>query len=779
MQDLRYKDKKVLILGGANQHLKLVEAAQELGIYTIVTDYLDDSPCKRICDESLMLNITDVDGIVEYCKDKGVNGVISGFLDPCQIPYGEICQKLGLPCLATPDQFHTFTNKRSFKELCKRNGVNTIRDYSESDIENGTIEYPVFVKPVDSRGSRGQSVCYSVDELRMAVTFAKEQSSDGSCLIEQYLGDCDEVQITCFVIDGKVYLERTVDSNRGSANLNLQKVVNCSISPSKYTDLYLNKAHSAICRMIEDLGIVNGPIFVQGFVKDNDFYFFDPGLRFPGVEFERIYKKVWGIDLAKLLVMYSVDGHFPQNFSLPMDGAKLKGNYAAVIFPVLRSAKIHSIDGEETWQNSHNVISYLTRYGVGDNIGWTFDVNQRYAEIDIVGSDLDEVLSIISSYYNDVKVVDECGRSMFFDKINTNTIKDSYINTTHNRNELSVCIIKDDDLVKSGCFNIPESFSITEKAFQKQAEGNVIFPDKVSVVFDEATQNRINCLPAGLPEDNVYGMKWISVFPSNPISGFPNVSSVILLSELKHGHPIAFMDGTLCSNLRTSSTSAVAAKYLAKKDSEVIGFIGAGEQAKSHLMSFLHVLPGIKICKVASRTLESEMIFINQMSKFYPNVQFVSCNSSYETAARDSDVIITAISGQEKILQAEWMKKGVFYCHVAGLEDDFSVPRISDKIVCDDWEVAKHRTQTISQMYHAGLLDDSDIYGNLADIVSGKLPGRVSDDEIIYFNTVGMSFVDIMLANHMYQTVVSHGYGEHVILRNSSMFDVVPNCIIR
>ena len=232
------KGKKLLILGGANQHLKFVEAAKKLGIYTIVTDYLRESPCKSVCDEALMLNITDIEGIVSYSKKNHVDGVVAGFLDPCQMPYAIICSELGLPCYGTPDQFFKFTNKKAFKELCKNNGVNVIPDYTEDDFKADRIEYPVFVKPVDSRGSRGQTVCYSPNELKEAIRFAKKQSSNGDILIEQYMGDCDEVQITNFVINGEVFLERTVDSYRGDPRKNLQKVVSCSVSPSKYTDDY-------------------------------------------------------------------------------------------------------------------------------------------------------------------------------------------------------------------------------------------------------------------------------------------------------------------------------------------------------------------------------------------------------------------------------------------------------------------------------------------------------------------------------------------------------------
>ncbi len=340
-------------------------------------------------------------------------------------------------------------------------------------------------------------------------------------------------------------------------------------------------------------------------------------------------------------------------------------------------------------------------------------------------------------------------------------------------------IITQNDLVNAGCFNISETIQIVEEAFMKRALGEIIFPNKVSVIFDEQSQNRINCLPAGCRKDSVYGMKWVSVFPENPQKhGVQNLSAVILLSELGTGFPKAFMEGTLCSNLRTAATSAVAAKYLSREDSTTIGFIGAGEQAKTHLMTMLSVRPSLKICKVSSRTVQTELRFIEQMSKLYPNVQFIACNTSYEQAATDADIIVTAISGQERLLQARWIKEGALYCHVGGLEDDYSVPQKASKIVCDDWDVVKHRTQTISRMYKEGLLHDKNIYCNLHQLVNGMKKGRENDKEFIYFNTVGMSFVDIVLANHMFNKVIQKNLGQKIVLQDENMFDISKDKII-
>ncbi|MEH6452291.1 MAG: ATP-grasp domain-containing protein, partial [Psychromonas sp.] len=378
-----FKQKKILILAGASVHLKLVEAAKELGCHTIVTDYLDSSPAKDIADESWLLNISDVEGIVTRCREEHVDGIITGWIDPCQRPYWEICLKLGLPCLGTEEQFFRMTDKHAFKEMCITNDVNVIPEYTVDEcIDNPTV-FPVFVKPVDSRGSRGQNVCNNLTELKKAIIDAKSESSNDDILIEKYMAECQEFQLTYFYVNGTPYLVRTVDSYTGTAEDKMDKVTVCSLSPSSVTDSYIKNAHDKVIAMFNNLGIQNGPIFMQGFEDNGEFYFFDPGLRFPGVDYERIYKKVFGIDLMKLMVAYSLTGSLP-DIELPKDGYDLNGNKVVILFPTLTAGQVGIIEGLDKLSCDDAVVSVLPRCNVGDKITWSFNVNQRLAEIDIL-----------------------------------------------------------------------------------------------------------------------------------------------------------------------------------------------------------------------------------------------------------------------------------------------------------------------------------------------------------------------------------------------------------
>lgn len=338
--------------------------------------------------------------------------------------------------------------------------------------------------------------------------------------------------------------------------------------------------------------------------------------------------------------------------------------------------------------------------------------------------------------------------------------------------QIKLNFFSQEDLLNAGCLNVQRAIDVIEKSIKGFMNGRVLMPDKTVQIFDDITQNRINVLPATLLDENICGVKWVSVFPINPKKyNKQNVTAVIILSEIESGYPIAFMEGTLISNLRTAAISAIAAKYLSKKNAETIGFIGAGENAKMNLMAMKAIRPSLKVCKVSSRTVETEHKFIEDMSKIFSDIEFIPCRTNYRDAVLDSDIIVTATSTQEDLLRADWIKKGAFYSHIGGWEDEYAVARKADKIVCDDWESVKHRGQTISRMYKEGLLSDNDIYGDLGEIICNKKKGRESDDEFIYFNTVGLSYADVALAYDMYEKAKENNTGRLLTLQENRIFD--------
>lgn len=340
------------------------------------------------------------------------------------------------------------------------------------------------------------------------------------------------------------------------------------------------------------------------------------------------------------------------------------------------------------------------------------------------------------------------------------------------RHKIEFTYLSQEHLLQAGCLDFRMAVETAEEALIAHRNDKVIFPDKTVQIFNEQTQQRINCLPATLRSDGVCGVKWVSVFPPNVDHyDLQTLTAVFVLSEIEKGFPICFMEGTLASNIRVGAMGALAAKHLAPKNPKVIGFIGAGEQAKMHFLAMKAVCPTIEECRVSAKTAIEEEQFIDQLEQIEPNVRFVQAFTDGEKAMSEADILVTATSAQAPLLKATWMKPGSFYSHIGGWEDEYAVAKQCDKIVCDDWETVKHRTQTLSRMYKEGQLTDDDVYGNLVSIVAGEKPGREYDKERVYFNAVGLAFVDVAIALAMYRKAQEHGFGHRLTLQETTIFE--------
>lgn len=417
-----YTGKRLLILGGASQHKKLVEAAKRLDIYTVVTDNIKNSPAKKMANKSYCIDIFDMDALLKLCLDEEIDGVISTSLDPCQIPYVELCERAGYFCYGTKKQFYIMTNKRIFKNECEKNRVKVPHGISLSELSFCKENiYPIIVKPVDSRGSRGQTICNSFDEIESALELAKVNSATKNYMIEKYIVDGEFFQVTYFCVAGEPHLIRTVDGYCGSKEWGLDRVVLCAVSPSRYTKYYLETTHKDVVRFIKGIGMINGPIFMQGIIKDGKISFFDPGLRFPGVDYEKIYRKVYGIDLMEAMIEIALFGNCFETH-IPKDSVWLSGKRAAILFPFIRPGKIGKMTKKEEIMQNKNIISYLPRYKSGDEVPATCDIRRRHSEIDLLSESTSELKEDIKKIFSILRVTDDKGKNMLCNEFDVSLI---------------------------------------------------------------------------------------------------------------------------------------------------------------------------------------------------------------------------------------------------------------------------------------------------------------------------------------------------------------------
>lgn len=410
------RGKKLLVLAGAGVHNKVVRAAKQLGIYVIVTDYLADSPAKQLADETWMYSITDVDAIVTRCKKEQVDGVMNFCIDPAQQPYQQICEKLGVPCIGTKEQVDILTDKRKFKDYCITHNVDVIPDYSEQDILNDKVEYPIFIKPIDSRGSRGQSICYTKNEAITGLEIAKKESNNKGYICEKYMDGKQDIGSAFYVIDGEPYLVKFGDRYLGEKEDNLDKQVICTKLPSAFAPIFEEKVMPRVKSMIRSLGIKFGPVFLQGFIDGDTVRYYDPAQRMPGGDYDLILKKATGFDTVSTWIHFALTGDPKIKIGNPENAYKLNGGTALLITIAVKPGKIAKIEGLDTILKHPNVVYGRQIISEGSEIPDSGDISQRVAAIGAYVPDVNMISDTVNDIYNTYRVTDENGKDMIISR---------------------------------------------------------------------------------------------------------------------------------------------------------------------------------------------------------------------------------------------------------------------------------------------------------------------------------------------------------------------------
>jgi ornithine cyclodeaminase len=300
-----------------------------------------------------------------------------------------------------------------------------------------------------------------------------------------------------------------------------------------------------------------------------------------------------------------------------------------------------------------------------------------------------------------------------------------------------------------------------EEALACHARGDCVLPQKTVVrwgdVASEVTRGRINAMPGyvGGPFD-VAGIKWIGSFPANRNQGLPRGLGVTILNDPQTGLPLALLDGTLISGMRTGAVVGVAAKHLAQSGARSLGLIGAG------------------VINYAAAQAVREVIALDRIDIYDPDAARAADLATRladraETTVRDRpqdvvsgfDVIVSATTSKDPILEQGWLEAGALYCQMGGYEATRDAVRDASRVVVDDWhEIHARGTQTLARMAADGEFSRADISAELGEIVVGSAPGRESDAEIIYFSSIGMGIEDLAVASVVLAEAERRGVGQ-------------------
>jgi len=291
--------------------------------------------------------------------------------------------------------------------------------------------------------------------------------------------------------------------------------------------------------------------------------------------------------------------------------------------------------------------------------------------------------------------------------------------------------------------DMKEVISAVENAFLQWALGKAQMPPKSYLTVDKGD---FRAMPASLP--GAAGLKWVNVHPGNPPRNLPTVMAVIIYNDPETGYPLAVMDGTDITAYRTGAASAVASKYLARKNSRTLGLVGAGRQAYTQLMAHAAVydLQLIKVYDISEAS-------IIRLIRAFPQYR-IEAHTLPEVM--ESDIVCTLTPAHEPVVKKEWVRPGV-HINAVGADahgkEELDPAILNEAVIFVDDMRQASTSGEINVPLDKGLLDPCRIRGSLADLVGGVKTGRSSDKEITVFDSTGLAIEDIACARLIYEKV--------------------------
>ncbi|MCE2028890.1 tyramine oxidase subunit B [Sessilibacter corallicola] len=365
-----------------------------------------------------------------------------------------------------------------------------------------------------------------------------------------------------------------------------------------------------------------------------------------------------------------------------------------------------------------------------------------------------------------------------------------------NNTRVDFIYLSEQDMIKAGVTDMPGCVDTMEEMFELLHRGDyrmagpnsdshgamITFPDESPFpsMPKPTADRRLMAMPAYLGGDfQTCGVKWYGSNIANREKGLPRSILMFILNDIDTGAPLAYMSANLLSAYRTGAIPGVGARYLARKDSKVIGLLGPGVMGKTTVASFMAACPNLDTIKIKARGQASLDSFLTWVKAEYPQLINIEIVDSVEAVARDSDLVTYCNSGEVgdpstyPIVKREWLKPGAFLAMPAScsLDEGMSGPgvrKVMDSIgLYEAWyeEVPKPSHHVIPlvgmrfmDMIADGLMDKSELE-DLGAIVAGDTPARKNEEEIIILSVGGIPVEDVAWGTKIYRNAIAQNIG--------------------
>lgn len=408
---MRHDGKTLLILGATAYSINVINIARSMGARTIVVDPVKGAPAKKHADKFFDVDTTDIDTLYNIALEEKVDGIFTGYSDVNLFSCRELCDRLGLNFYGSLKNLKQTTDKLLFKDMCRRYGVGTVPQYEEKDL--ATIPYPIIIKPADSWGSKGISVCYKYEDTPAAVEKAVKYSKTSQIIIEKYMGGCEVVNFDYVMQDGKILLSAVGDRYVNTEQKGLSPLTAAGVYPSKYLKEYVETVDPNVKKMFYEEGMHNGTAFIQSFYEDGKFYFFEMGYRTGGGQGSIPLKVICDLDYVECLINFAFTGKMSDRDLSEYANPVYEKRSCAVV-TILKSGVIAKIEGMEEIAALPENINITQFYQEGEEVKQTVigNLGQSLCRMHFVADSWEQLYRAVNFAFNTLKVTSTEGENM-------------------------------------------------------------------------------------------------------------------------------------------------------------------------------------------------------------------------------------------------------------------------------------------------------------------------------------------------------------------------------
>jgi len=310
--------------------------------------------------------------------------------------------------------------------------------------------------------------------------------------------------------------------------------------------------------------------------------------------------------------------------------------------------------------------------------------------------------------------------------------------------------------------DIDELITALEGAHIQYSTGQAVMPVRQVVPLPQI-DGRITGMPGYLNDDKALGMKVVTYFQKNPQRNLPAILATIMLFSAETGKMIAAMDGSYITAIRTACASALATKALANPESPVLGILGAGVQARSHILALSRVrkLQRIKIFSPSG----SSALAVKRDLAAEIGVP-IEVAESAEASVRDADLLVTATTAKAPIVKSDWLKPGVHINAVGSHRPDSreldGATLARSKVVVDSREAIMAECGDVLLALKEKSVRENVIHAEIGEVLAGTKPGRSGASEVTLYKSVGIAIQDVAAAQLVYHKALERKVGTNV-----------------